>query len=97
MQRITHVVVGGVGGKIPKSSCGEWNFWKDMSEKENNVSIRDYQKASFGKFVVRRSNDVLSNTLSLIFQQCLFENLITIFLFINEWWFQIMCWIDVFW
>ena len=55
-----------------------------MSEKENNVSIRDYQKASFGKFVVRRSNDVLSNTLSLIFQQCLFENLITIFLFINE-------------
>ena len=55
MQRITHVVVGGVGGKIPKSSCGEWNFWKDMSEKENNVSIRDYQKDSFGKFVVRRS------------------------------------------
>ena len=54
MQRITHVVVGGVGGKIPKSSCGEWNFWKDMSEKENNVSIRDYQKDSFGKLVVRR-------------------------------------------
>ena len=81
MQRITHVVVGGVGGKIPKSSCGEWNFWKDMSEKENNVSILDYQKDSFGKFVVRRFLYIY----------------IAISLYINEWWFQIMCWIDVFW